>query len=225
MGSAETRFIAFVTDFHQVQKILEPIGERTLRPPPLTAKTSCPGSLGRRLSTASLTWTPTYRTRSIRIEPSSQHYPARKGAPENSRLGPCLLRIPPKPFRLTRKGLSRSMDRPLTHPRDALTRPIHASSIVHAFLIFLLNKMLSTTGILCYKANNEPYVTHDYEEAVEMRKKHPFEIKEQVRKESRRLRLELIFKNLGIDWHTVIKGRQYRKKLAKALREKGLPPQ
>ncbi len=29
------------------------------------------------------------------------------------------------------------MDHPLTNPRDALTRPFLASSIVHAFLIFL----------------------------------------------------------------------------------------
>ena len=32
---AEMRLIAFVTDFHQVRKILEHIGEPTLRPPPL----------------------------------------------------------------------------------------------------------------------------------------------------------------------------------------------
>jgi hypothetical protein len=40
---AEMRIIAFVTDFHQVQRILEHIGERTIRPPPLTANTSPPG--------------------------------------------------------------------------------------------------------------------------------------------------------------------------------------
>ena len=40
---AEMRIIAFVTDFHQVRKILEHIGEQTIRPPPLTAKTSPPG--------------------------------------------------------------------------------------------------------------------------------------------------------------------------------------
>ncbi len=40
---AEIRIMAFVTDFRQVRKILEHIGERTLRPPPLTAKTSPPG--------------------------------------------------------------------------------------------------------------------------------------------------------------------------------------
>ncbi len=54
------------------------------------------GSLGRSLSTTSLTWTPAYRTRSIRIEPSWQHSPARKRAPENPRPGPCLLRDPGK---------------------------------------------------------------------------------------------------------------------------------
>jgi hypothetical protein len=35
---AEMRLIAFVTDFHQVQKILEHIGEQTIRPPPLEPK-------------------------------------------------------------------------------------------------------------------------------------------------------------------------------------------
>jgi len=37
---AEMRLIAFVTDFHQVQKILEHIGEQTIRPPPLEPKIS-----------------------------------------------------------------------------------------------------------------------------------------------------------------------------------------
>ncbi len=31
----QMRIIAFVTDFHQVNKILEHIGEQTIRPPPL----------------------------------------------------------------------------------------------------------------------------------------------------------------------------------------------
>jgi hypothetical protein len=39
---AEMRIIAFVTDFRQVSRILEHIGEQTIRPPPLTAKTSPP---------------------------------------------------------------------------------------------------------------------------------------------------------------------------------------
>ncbi len=34
--------IAFVTDFRQVNKILEHIGERTIRPPPLTPNISLP---------------------------------------------------------------------------------------------------------------------------------------------------------------------------------------
>ena len=38
----QMRIIAFVTDFRQVSRILEPIGEQTIRPPPLTAKTSPP---------------------------------------------------------------------------------------------------------------------------------------------------------------------------------------
>ena len=59
---------------------------------------------GRRLSTTSRTLTPTYRTRSIRIEPSSQYSPARKRTPENSRLGPYRLRTPAKPFNSTRNG-------------------------------------------------------------------------------------------------------------------------
>ena len=37
------RLIAFITDFRQVSRILEHIGEQTIRPPPLTAKTSPPG--------------------------------------------------------------------------------------------------------------------------------------------------------------------------------------
>jgi hypothetical protein len=40
---AEMRIIAFVTDFHQVQRILEHTAERAIRPPPLTANTSPPG--------------------------------------------------------------------------------------------------------------------------------------------------------------------------------------
>jgi hypothetical protein len=40
---AEMRIIAFVMDFRQVSRILEHIGEQTIRPPPLTAKTSPPG--------------------------------------------------------------------------------------------------------------------------------------------------------------------------------------
>jgi len=39
---AEMRIIAFVTDFRQVSRILEHIGEQTIRLPPLTAKTSPP---------------------------------------------------------------------------------------------------------------------------------------------------------------------------------------
>jgi len=37
------RLIAFITDFRQTSRILEHIGEQTIRPPPLTAKTSPPG--------------------------------------------------------------------------------------------------------------------------------------------------------------------------------------
>jgi putative PIN family toxin of toxin-antitoxin system len=40
---AEMRLIAFITDFRQTSRILEHIGEQTIRPPPLTAKTSPPG--------------------------------------------------------------------------------------------------------------------------------------------------------------------------------------
>jgi len=39
----QMRIIAFVTDFRQVCRILEHIGEQTIRPPPLRAKTSPPG--------------------------------------------------------------------------------------------------------------------------------------------------------------------------------------
>jgi hypothetical protein len=38
----QMRIIAFVTDLRQVGRILEHIGEQTIRPPPLTAKTSRP---------------------------------------------------------------------------------------------------------------------------------------------------------------------------------------
>ena len=37
---AEMRLIAFIADFRQVSRILEQIGEQTLRPPPLTVITS-----------------------------------------------------------------------------------------------------------------------------------------------------------------------------------------
>ncbi|MBU4315856.1 MAG: hypothetical protein KKF30_01125 [Proteobacteria bacterium] len=86
-------------------------------------------------------------------------------------------------------------------------------------------KMIQNGGILCFKENNEPYFTHDFDEAVELRKKSPYKIKQQVEKESLKLRLELILKNVGIDFHTIFKGRQYRNKLAKVLADKGLPPQ
>jgi hypothetical protein len=36
------RVIAFITDFRHTSRILEPIGEQTIRPPPLKAKTSPP---------------------------------------------------------------------------------------------------------------------------------------------------------------------------------------
>ena len=39
----QMRIIAFVTDFRQISRILEHIGEQTIRPPPLMAKTSPPG--------------------------------------------------------------------------------------------------------------------------------------------------------------------------------------
>ena len=68
-----------------------------------------PTSVGRTLSTTSRTWTPTYRTPYTRTEPSSQHCPARKRAPENSRLGPYMLRIPAKPLRSTRNGPFRDL--------------------------------------------------------------------------------------------------------------------
>ena len=48
---------------------------------------------------------------------------------------------------------------------------------------------------------------------------------EQVKKESFKLRFGLMAKNFGIDFHAIIKGRKYRKKLARALEEKGLPAQ
>jgi len=38
----EMRIIAFVTGFRQISRILEHVGEQTIRPPPLTAKTSPP---------------------------------------------------------------------------------------------------------------------------------------------------------------------------------------
>ena len=43
---AEMRLIAFITDFRQTSRILEHIGEQTIRPPPLTTKTS-PAGLSR----------------------------------------------------------------------------------------------------------------------------------------------------------------------------------
>ncbi len=86
-------------------------------------------------------------------------------------------------------------------------------------------EMLSTAGILCYRENNEPYLTHDYDEAVKLRKRHSFEIKDEVKNELLKLRFEVVFKNAGIDLHTIFKGRQYRKKLNQALKEKGLPSQ
>jgi hypothetical protein len=86
-------------------------------------------------------------------------------------------------------------------------------------------KMIHEGGILSFKKNNEPYFTRDFEEAAALRKESPYQIKEQVKKESLKLRLELMLKNVGIDFHTIFKGRDYRKKLAKALAERGLPPQ
>jgi len=86
-------------------------------------------------------------------------------------------------------------------------------------------KMIQNGGILCFKENNEPYFTHDFDEAVELRKESPYQIKEQVKKESFKLRFGLMAKNFGIDFHAIFKGRKYRKKLARVLEEKGLPPQ
>jgi hypothetical protein len=86
-------------------------------------------------------------------------------------------------------------------------------------------KMIQNGGILCFKENNEPYFAHDFDEAVELRKESPYQIKEQVKKESFKLRFGLMAKNFGIDFHAIIKGRKYRKKLAKSLEEKGLPAQ
>ena len=86
-------------------------------------------------------------------------------------------------------------------------------------------KMIQNGGILCFKENNEPYFTHDFDEAVELREKSPYQIKEQVKKESFKLRFGLMVKNFGIDFHAIFKGRKYRKKLARVLEERGLPPQ
>jgi hypothetical protein len=85
--------------------------------------------------------------------------------------------------------------------------------------------MIHEGGILSFKENNEPYFTRNFDEANQLRKTSPYQIKKQMKKESLKLRMGLIFKNVGLDWHTVIKGRQYRKKLSKALSEKGLLPQ
>ncbi len=85
--------------------------------------------------------------------------------------------------------------------------------------------MIHSGGILCFKENNEPYFTHDFDEAVELRKKSPYQVKKQVEKESFKLRFKLATAAIGIDFHTIFKGRQYRKKLNKALAEKGLSPQ
>ena len=92
----------------------------------LSRRSHRPTSLGRRSSTTSLTWMPTYRTRSIRIEPSSQNSPARKRTSENSRLGPCLLAIRAKPSPRTRNRPIRplmSRHCPLTNLRGCLDQP------------------------------------------------------------------------------------------------------
>ncbi len=86
-------------------------------------------------------------------------------------------------------------------------------------------KMIHVGGILSFKENNEPCFTQDFDEAVERRKKSPYKIKKQVEKESLKLRLELLVKGFGIDFHTIFKGRQYEKKLNKVLAEEGLAPQ
>lgn len=85
--------------------------------------------------------------------------------------------------------------------------------------------MIKNGGILSYKENNEPCWIHDFAEAERMRKEYQYQIKEQVVKESMKLRLQLIFTNAGIDFHTIFKGRQYSRKLNKALKAEGLPPQ
>ncbi len=81
----------------------------------------------------------TYRTRSIRIESSSQHSPARKRTPENSRLGPYLLRIRARPFNSTRNGPFRRSPLRSCTSGDALTGPFRAAERVRWFLIYLWN--------------------------------------------------------------------------------------
>jgi len=64
--------------------------------------------------------------------------PARKGAPENSRLGPCRLRIRAKTLRSTRNGpFRRSVLRSSTSG-DALTGPFRSAERLPGILIFLL---------------------------------------------------------------------------------------
>ncbi|MBT3257118.1 MAG: hypothetical protein HN366_11765 [Deltaproteobacteria bacterium] len=86
-------------------------------------------------------------------------------------------------------------------------------------------QMIKKGGILTYKENNEPCWVHDFPEAEQMRKDYQYKVKKQVVKEVNGRRFKILTKHLGIDFHTIFKGRSYKKKLNKALNAAGLPPQ
>ena len=78
-------------------------------------------------------------------------------------------------------------------------------------------KMLSRSGILCYKEGNEPVIARNFDQAAAHRKSYQYEIPKGVRREFWGLQIKNIVKYLGFDFHTFRNKKRYRRKLRKAI--------
>ncbi|MFC1996018.1 hypothetical protein ACFLXI_00235 [Chloroflexota bacterium] len=78
-------------------------------------------------------------------------------------------------------------------------------------------KMLSRSGILCYRNGNEPVITLNFDEAVEYRNEFQYEIPKDVKRQFWGLQIKNILKYMGFDLHTFRNKKRYEQKLAQAI--------
>jgi len=78
-------------------------------------------------------------------------------------------------------------------------------------------KMLSRSGIICYRAGNEPVLISNYKDAATQRKSYEYEIPDSVKREFWKLQIKFIVKYLGVDLHTIRQKKRYKRKLTQAI--------
>ena len=80
-------------------------------------------------------------------------------------------------------------------------------------------RMLSQSGILCYRQGNEPVCTRDFEEAAALYKEYEYQIPAGVKRQFYWLQIKMFLKNLGFSLHTIRNKKEYEQKLAMAVAE------